>query len=198
MESLIALASFVFVTSATPGPNNILLTTSGIRFGVWRTLPHILGIQLGIGLQLILCSLGVGLTLMEIPVVSLGIRILGTAYMGYLAWKLCCSSFTDNPEAVSDKPFSVLQAALFQFINPKAWIMSITAGALFLPRAESEITAIALLCGTMLLVGGPSSGSWAVIGSVIRHYLTDPVWRRAFISLMVCLTAYAALSLWTI
>lgn len=198
MESLIALASFAFVTSATPGPNNILLTASGIRFGVLRTLPHILGIQLGVALQLILCSLGVGLTLMQIPVVSLAIRTLGTLYMAYLAWKLCYSTFSTTADTENDKPFTVLQAAMFQFINPKAWIMSITAGALFLPQLESKVTAIFLLCATMFLVGGPSSGSWAVIGSAIRHYLSDPVWKRAFNSLMVCLTAYAALALWTV
>lgn len=199
MDSLIALAGFTFVTAATPGPNNILLTTSGVRFGFWRTLPHILGIQLGLAVQLVLCSMGVGLTLMNIPAFSETIRVLGTLYLVYLAWRLCRSSLAPEADAsASDRPFTLLQAAGFQFINPKAWIMSLTAGALFLPPLESKSLSIALLCFTMLLVGGPSSGSWAVIGSTIRHYLTDPVWRRGFNSIMVCLTAYAAFTLWTV
>lgn len=199
METLIALAGFAFVTAATPGPNNILLASSGIRFGLRRTLPHILGIQLGLAIQLVLCSLGLGLTLMNLPAFSETIRVLGTLYLGYLAWRLCLASLVaDGDDDTVDKPFTLLQAAGFQFINPKAWIMSITAGALFLPPLESKPLSVLLLCLTMLLVGGPSSGSWAVIGSSIRHYLANPVWRRAFNSVMVCLTAYAALSLWTV
>lgn len=198
MESLLALAGFAFVTAATPGPNNLLLTSSGIRFGLKRTIPHILGIQFGIALQLILCSAGVGMTLMNIPAFSDSIRVLGTVYLGYLAWRVCQSTLSPDDEDHNARPFTFLQAASFQFINPKAWIMSLTAGALFLPPWQSQWLAVLALCATMFLVGGPSSGSWAIIGSAIRHYLTDRFWKRVFNGVIVGLTAYAALTLWTV
>lgn len=197
--TLLPLASFAFVTSATPGPNNILLTASGIRFGFVRTIPHILGIQLGVALQLALCAMG--LTLMQLPGFADTIRVAGTAYLVYLAWQLRRSAMVEaQPDEHSDfhqgRPFTVIQGLLFQFINPKAWIMTLTAGTLFLPTLESQWLSVLLLCGTFCLVGGPSSGSWALIGAAVKRYLTTPKWQRRFSLLMVLLTLYSATTLW--
>ena len=195
MEMLYALAGFTFVTSVTPGPNNILLLGSGMRFGFWPTLPHILGIQLGILLQLLLCSMGLGLMLNTFPALYLGLKILGTAYLLYLAWQLR-SNLVEVRDGSRAKPFTFWQAMLFQFINPKAWIMTITASSLFLPQLESRFASIALLCLIFHTIGAPSSGSWAVLGSTIKRFLDNPFWQRCFSWSMVAITGYTALALW--
>lgn len=194
-DMLLPLAVFAFVASVTPGPNNLLLLDSGVRFGFRRTLHHILGIQIGFAIQLALCAYGAGVLLMNIPAAVWLLKLTGTAYMVYLAWHLRAGS-VGLEVAGREKPFSFLHAALFQFINPKAWFMTITAGSLFLPKADSQIVSIALLCLVFGIVGAPSSGSWAVIGAVIKQYLADPFWRRWYSRTMVVLTIYTAIAIW--
>lgn len=195
--TLLPLASFAFVTCATPGPNNVLLTNSGIRFGFKRTLPHIVGIQLGVALQLALCALGLGVSLMQIPGLSDAIRLAGTGYLLYLSWQLHKTAIPEQESsAAQGRPFTIIQGMLFQFINPKAWVITLTAGTLFLPQLESRALSILLLCSTFCLVGGPSSGSWALVGATVKRYLTRTRWRRIFNGLMVMLTLYSAMTLW--
>lgn len=197
MDSLLPLISFAFVSSVTPGPNNLLLTSSGMRFGFVRTVPHIVGIQAGLALQLALCATGAGLLLLTVPGITTGVRVVGTSYLLYLAWRLWQSNGARADEGTAPvRPFTVAQAAAFQFINPKAWMMSLTAASLLQPQRESATTSILLLCGIFCLVATPSSGSWALVGSAVRRYLEDPVWRRAFNAFLGCLTAYSALALW--
>lgn len=197
MDSLIPLASFAFVTSVTPGPNNILLTASGIRFGLRRSLPHILGIQFGVAIQLALSAFGVGLIIMNTPIIYSIIRVAGTAYLLYLAWTLRKNIVIHGNQADQEaKPFTFVQAALFQFVNPKAWVMTLTAGSLFVPELNSRLASIALLCIVFSSVGGPSSGSWAVLGAAIKTYLADPFWQRCFSIVMIVLTIYCAIAMW--
>lgn len=196
---ILPLAGFAFITSVTPGPNNILLLGSGLRFGLLPTVPHILGIQVGVALQLILCAYGLGVLLMEMPLAQLILKIVGTAYLLYLAWNLRNNSVAneDLKENIKNaRPFTFIQAVLFQFINPKAWIMTLTAGGLFLPNLDSKFLSILLLCLVFNSVGTPSSGSWAVIGSLIKRFLQDPFWQKCFSWGMVSITAYTALAIW--
>lgn len=195
METILPLAVFAFITSVTPGPNNLLLLNSGVRFGFRRSLRHILGIQFGFAVQLALCAYGVGVLLMSVPAVGWLLKLFGTAYLLYLAWNLRINKIEDGSGS-NNRPFSFLHAALFQFINPKAWIMTITAGSLFLPPADSQIVSIALLCLVFGIVGAPSSGSWAIIGVVIKRYLADPFWQRWYSRTMVVLTIYTAVAIW--
>ena len=195
METLLPLMSFAFVTSVTPGPNNILLTASGIRFGFKNTVPHILGIQFGIATQLVLCASGLGMILVTLPVVNLVLKSVGTVYLVYLAWNLRRIQIDDD-NGLRDRPFTFFQAVMFQFINPKTWIMTLTAGTLFIPAMGSQWISIALLCCVFSLIATPSSGSWAVIGAVVRKYLMDPVWQRRFSWLMVALTLYTSIAIW--
>lgn len=195
MEILIPLASFAFVTSVTPGPNNLLLLASGLRFGFVRTLPHILGIQVGVALQLFLSGIGLGYVITSVPGFNIGMKILGTLYLLYLAWNLRSNNLAGNSDK-DGKPFTFLQAVLFQFINPKAWMMTLTAGALFLPNLSSNILAALLLCLVFNGIGAPSSGSWALIGGVIKRFLTEPFWQKVFSTLMVVLTIFTAAAIW--
>lgn len=194
MESIFALMSFAFVMSITPGPNNVLLMSSGLRFGIRRTLPHMVGIQFGLAVQLIMCAYGLGLFIMENPVVANIMRVLGTLYLCYLAWQLRYLKIQEsNPE---QKPFSFIQAAIFQFINPKAWVMAITAGALLLPNFSTQWFSVLMLCVTFCAVGAPSSGSWAFFGSLLRQYLQDKTLLRYFNYTLMALTLYTAYSFW--
>lgn len=197
MEILIPLASFAFVTSVTPGPNNLLLLASGLRFGFVRTLPHILGIQVGVALQLFLAAMGLSYLLLEVPALNIALKVLGTAYLLYLAWNLKPRALSAESEADS-KPFSFVQALLFQFINPKAWMMTLTAGALFLPSLSSTVLSALVLCLVFNCVGTPSSGSWALIGGLIRHFLKDPFWKKVFSLVMMVLTLFTAAYIWCI
>ena len=124
METLLPLASYALVASITPGPNNIMLTASGISFGFKKTVPHMLGIPLGFGIQLILCAYGLGSILLRVPQAYLGLKIFGTGYLLYLAWSLrsnvVVDSRTNNSQA---RPMSFINAALFQFAiqRPGLW-----------------------------------------------------------------------------
>lgn len=195
MDVLFPIASFAFVTTFTPGPNNILLFGSGLRFGFLRTIPHIVGIQFGVGTMLVLSALGFGLFLMSLPGAQLALRIIGTAYLLYLAWKMRRLAFNDDPE-VKAKPFSFMQATLFQYLNPKAWMLTITGGSLFLPDLHSAWFSIFTLSAIFLCVGSISSCSWTVLGASIRHFLQNAFWQQAFSALMIVLTVYTAVSIW--
>jgi len=195
METLIPLASFAFITSFTPGPNNMLLLASGLRFGFVKSLPHIMGIQMGIAMQLILAALGVSYIIVEIPEVNIALKVLGSFYLLYLAWNLRPQSLTLK-ESKEAKPFTFIQAFLFQFINQKAWIMTVTAGSLFLPNLSSHVLSTLVLCLTFNCVGTPSSGSWVLVGGIISHYLNTPLWRKCFSFLMVGLTLFTVAYLW--
>lgn len=194
MDILFSLAAFAFVTSFTPGPNNILLLASGLRFGFWPTLPHILGIQLGIAVQLVLAGFGLGALILKFPALNLALKVFGTAYLLYLAMQLRKNLVGD--EKGRAQPFTFLEAAVFQFVNPKAWLMTVTAGTLFLPQADSVLGSIFLLCLVFHAVGAPSSGSWAVFGALIKRYLSRPFWQKCFSWSMVAITVYTAVALW--
>ena len=207
---LLALITFSFVTSITPGPNNILLLASGMRFGVRRTLPHIAGIQFGVALQLALCGLGFGMLLLQVPGVEPGLKVLGTLYLLHLAWKLHRSGLRAEPSA-DVQPFTFWQAAAFQCINPKAWMMAITAGALLKPELSgagylpanlplegwpATALSVAALCIVFSLVGTPSSGSWAVGGALIQRVLADARREQWIGHTMVLLTLATAVMIW--
>lgn len=190
-----ALAAFAFVTSVTPGPNNVLLLASGARFGLAATLPHILGIQFGVATQLVMSGMGLGYLVLQVPALAFSLKLLGSAYLCYLCWKLSLSRFEVQADDKA-RPFGFWQAAAFQFINPKAWMMSLTAGALLTPDMGGRAASIFALCAVFALVGGSSSGSWAVLGAAIHRILRSPRAYRAFNFAMVALLLYTAASFW--
>ena len=194
MESLPALASFIFVASITPGPNNLMLAASGVGFGFRRTLPHMLGVCTGFLVLLAVCGLGIGALLMETPTAAVGLKVAGSAYLLYLAWMLRGNTVTDTQ--AGGRPMSFGAAALFQFANPKAWLMGVTAASAFLPGLGGGWTGLGLLCLVACTVNFPCITSWTVLGATIRSRLRDPVWQRRFRGLMVLLTLYAAAAIW--
>lgn len=195
MESLLPLATFAFVSSITPGPNNIMLTSSGLLFGFVRSIPHMLGITFGFGVLLMLCAAGIGSLLLAVPQIHVVLKLLGSAYLLYLAWQLRSMAF-GREERASAKPMSFVGAALFQFANPKAWVMAVTGASAFLPLVQPVWFAIALFCLVFCAVNLPCIGVWAGTGAALRRYLTQPVWQRLFCGVMVLLTVYSAFAIW--
>lgn len=195
MESLMPLATFAFVSSITPGPNNIMLTSSGMLFGFNRSIPHMLGINIGFGVLLAMCAAGIGSLILAVPTIHLLLKILGSAYLLYLAWQLRSMAFGKDEQGAA-RPMSFAGAALFQFANPKAWVMAVTGAAAFLPPAQPVWVAIALFCAVFCAVNLPCIGVWAGTGAALRRYLAQPLWQRMFCSVMVLLTVYSAVAIW--
>lgn len=195
IESVLPLAVFAFVSSITPGPNNIMLTSSGIMFGFVRSIPHMLGITVGFGVLLLICALGIGSLLLAVPSMQVILKILGSGYLVYLAWKLRNMSFKADQNS-NAQPLSFFGAALFQFANPKAWVMAITSASAFLPEVKPFWLSLTLYCLVFSLVGLPCVSVWAGAGSVLRRYLAQTLWQRVFCTVMVLLTLYTAIAMW--
>ncbi len=195
LNTILPLVMFAFVSSITPGPNNIMLTSSGILHGFARSIPHMLGITIGFGVLLALCAAGVGQLVMAVPALHLLLKVAGSAYLIYLAWQLRKMAFTQS-EAGATRPMSFFSAALFQFANPKAWVMAITGASAFLPVVQPLWLAIAVFCLVFCAVNLPCISLWAGTGAALRRYLAQAKWQRLFCVVMVLLTLYSALSVW--
>jgi threonine/homoserine/homoserine lactone efflux protein len=198
MDILLPLAplmSFAFVSSITPGPNNIMLTSSGIWFGFRRSIPHMLGITFGFGVLLAICAAGIGTLVMAVPAMQMVLKSAGSAYLLYLAWQMRAMRF-ERDLTQTHQPLGFMGAAAFQFCNPKAWIMAITGGAAFLPPLAPAALAIAVYCLVFCAVNLPCISLWAGAGALLRRYLANPLWRKVFSGVMVLLTVYSALAVW--
>ncbi|MDB5774514.1 MAG: lysine transporter LysE [Herbaspirillum sp.] len=195
MQNLLPLAFFAFVTTITPGPNNIMLASSGIWFGFVRSIPHMLGISFGFTLLLAACAAGIGSLVMAVPSAQFLLKVAGSGYLLYLAWKLRNMPLTPAG-AVAARPMSFRGAAMFQFANPKAWVIGITGASGFLPLLQPIWWAIAVYCLVFCVVGLPCIGVWAGAGAMLRRCLRHALWRRIFSAVMVLLTLYSAWAIW--
>lgn len=176
-DTLTALALFAFVSSATPGPNNLMLMASGANFGFWRTVPHMLGIS--IGFMVMLFAVGAGLVQIfdRYPVIYDILKIASVIYMLWLAWKIAnAAPVTKNAEA--GKPMTFFQAAAFQWVNPKAWAMALTAITVYVGDAAMIWLAIAALI--FAIVNLPSVSMWTIAGQQLQRFLTNPSRLRAY------------------
>ena len=177
MTELLPLMSYCFVMSATPGPNNVMLATTGASFGYRGALPVILGIQVGLFAQTMLMCLGLGSVFVAYPMAQQVLRIAGALYLMFLAWKLAGASVTGTS---ASKAVSFAQATLFQALNPKSWLKAITMASVFLP-AQGNLLANALLVSVIgTVVGTPCNVMWALFGVSIRSVLTAPRSQRMF------------------
>ena len=177
-DILLALILFSFASSITPGPNNIMLLASGANFGLKRTVPHMLGISIGHALMVALIGLGLLQLFDLLPWLRPMLMTACAAYLLYLAWKIANAAAPG--EARTDaKPFSFLQAAAFQWVNPKAWYMAIYAQTYFAPDNAGWAGALVVPL-VFALVNLPSVAVWAATGTALRHWLSDARRLRAF------------------
>jgi threonine/homoserine/homoserine lactone efflux protein len=175
-------ATYSFVMSITPGPNNVMLTASGATFGFRRTVPHILGVCAGFSVVLLGVCAGLDVLFTRWPDAQTILRWAGAAYLVYLGWRILRSG--EAKAGHSPKPLTLLEAAAFQFLNPKAWVMTLTAAAMFLPRELGFMTACVYMVGVMALINLPCVTVWALFGSSLRGFLARPAGRMTFNAVM--------------
>ena len=178
MLDVTRLVTYLGVMSITPGPNNVMVTASGATFGYRATVPHILGIGSGAALQTVLVCLGLGELFERFPPLHTLMAWAGSLYLIYMAWHLVGAQTVAGTSAA--RPVTWLEAAGFQAVNPKAWVMAMTTAAVFFPR-EGSVAGAAVLVGLLfLLVNLPCVSVWALFGSGMRKLLTRPAYRQAF------------------
>ncbi|WP_226626975.1 LysE family translocator [Alloyangia pacifica] len=176
-DLLLALAGFAFVTVISPGPNNLMLLASGANFGLARTVPHMLGVALGFPAMVLLVGLGAMRVFEAFPVVRGALTVLSVLYMLWLAWKIAHAAAPGEAQAGA-RPMSFLQAAAFQWVNPKAWSMAL--GAITLYAVSRDLPAVLLVAGTYVAMGAISTTTWTVLGGSLRRVLTNPARLRLF------------------
>jgi len=185
-----ALISYYFVMFVTPGPNNTMLTASGIKFGFKKTLPHLIGIPFGHTIQIMLVCFGLGKLFKEYPFIQIYLKWICFFYLLYLGWKIL-GSFSNN-EKETGKPLKLYEAALFQFINPKAWVVALTASTAFFPNGESFLVATAFVTITAPFVCFPSICLWAIFGSSIKLIIKNHQVKKIieyFLAVLLVVTA---------
>jgi threonine/homoserine/homoserine lactone efflux protein len=188
LELWVSMAVFAFVTSVTPGPNNMMLLASGVNFGVRATLPHTLGISCGHFIMLMAVGLGLGELFIRVPVIYPVMQVLGMAYMLYLAWGIVRSGAPSVQDEANQgaKPLGFWGAAAFQWVNPKAWVMTLGFFSNYLPQ-EAGVLLIASASLLFSLINWPSIAVWAVMGARMGHYLQVDLYRRIFNGAMAVL-----------
>ena len=196
-EILTALMAFAFVSSITPGPNNLMLMASGANFGFRRTLPHMLGISIGHSVMVTLVGLGLGQLFETYPLARLALQIASSAYLLYLAWKIANASPPEAGEA-KGKPFTFLQAAGFQWVNPKAWYMAIYAITNFTPDSMSILAGSMIVAAIFACTNFPSIMVWTTIGMQVKRLLTRPALLRAFNWTMAALLVATLIPVWLV
>ncbi|ABG30664.1 LysE family translocator [Roseobacter denitrificans] len=183
-ETLSALVVFAFVSSVTPGPNNLMLMASGANFGFSRSVPHMLGIAIGFTLMIVAVGAGLIRLFDAWPPSYTVLKVCSVAYMTWLAWKIARAGPAKSGEA-QGRPMTFLQAAAFQWVNPKAWAMALTALSVY--ATDATLVAFSLVALVFGLVNLPSITLWAVLGQQMARILTNPLRLRVFNCTMAAL-----------
>jgi threonine/homoserine/homoserine lactone efflux protein len=171
MEHVLAILGFAAVMAFTPGPNNTMLMISGANWGVVPSVPHMLGITVGFPLMVFAVGMGLGGFFETYPVLHEILKYVSFAYLVFLAWKLARAGRHDADGRKQGRPMTFLSAALFQWVNPKAWIMAVTAMALFVPAGSAMLPAVLLLAAIFALTSLPSAVTWCLFGTAISRFL---------------------------
>jgi threonine/homoserine/homoserine lactone efflux protein len=182
----IGAGGLAFVASITPGPNNLMLMTSGVKFGFARTAPHLVGVILGFALMVALLGLGLNVVFQRFPTVLRGMRIVGSLYMIWLALKIALAKPAGAIESAG-RPIRFVSAAAFQWINPKAWVMALSMLSTYAGLADDYLRSVLLITALCAAITVPCSGAWALFGSSLRRFLTNPRVTRAFNLMMAAL-----------
>lgn len=193
-DLMIALAGFAIASSITPGPNNLLVLTSGLNHGIGRTLPLIAGISAGFAFMLVAIGLGAGAVIRANPGIHAAAKAFGLAYMLWLAWKVARSPPGIEPSAdgPAAQPLTAWSGATFQWVNPKAWAIALSATAAF-SVPDAAATSLAWVAFVFLIVAFGSLSAWAAFGRGMRRLIDTPSKMRAFNLVMALLLLASAL-----
>lgn len=181
-DTILAVLIFAFVASATPGPNNVMLLSSGVNFGVARTVPHMAGVTLGFALMIALVGFGVAGLFTAWPEARQVLTVVSVGYLLWLAWKIATAAPPSDTVKAGARPLTFLQAAGFQWVNPKGWTAALTANALYAPGAD--LPSVLMVAGAFLVVSVPSVLIWTVMGRGLRRFLADRRRLRIFNTVM--------------
>lgn len=191
LEVFFSLVLFAFTTSITPGPNNMMLLASGVNYGFRRTIPHMLGISSGFLLLLLAVGLGLGAVLSAFPPLFVMLKVAGGLYLLWIAWKIGTSrSLGDGSSGT--RPMTFREAAAFQWVNPKAWVMAVSAMAAYTAK-DAYLTTCLIVALAFAIVNLPSVSTWAGFGSMLREWLSHPVRLKWF---NITMAVLLVLSLW--
>jgi threonine/homoserine/homoserine lactone efflux protein len=179
LDIFLALVLFSIVMAFTPGPNNIMLAASGVNFGFARTVPHMAGVALGFLALLAACGAGLGLVFAAVPALQLALKVAGAAYMLWLAFKVATAHLSDSEGSAPARPFTFLQAAAFQWVNPKALVASLSAIAVYV-RPGHERTDFPVMLAVLMVCTVGSVSTWTGFGVGLRRLLREPRHARIF------------------
>lgn len=196
LDLFIALTGYSFVTSVTPGPNNFMLLSSGTNYGFVKTIPHMLGISTGFFVMLMAVGFGLGGLLLAFPQIHLFMKIVGGSYLLYLAWKIAISRSMSSDGKVTGKPMTFMGAAAFQWVNPKAWVMALTAMAIYTNNVEHPFFSVIFVSVVFAAINLPSVSVWAAFGVALRRFLSDPErlkWFNISMGILLALTLWPLL-----
>ena len=193
LHQLLALTGFAFVMAGTPGPNNMMVLSSGLTFGFRRTIPHMFGIALGFGAMTVLVGLGLGAVFERFPIIFIVLKVVGALYLLWLAIAIARSGpIKDGVER--GQPLTFLQGALFQWVNPKAWVIAVGAVSAY-AQPTNVAASVVLIGAVMTIVTLPCTAIWTAFGEGMRRILRDPAQVRLFnIAMALLLVA----SLWPV
>ncbi len=186
LSLVLALATFCTVTLFTPGPNNLMLMASGLNFGFRRALPHLFGVALGFAVMVLGVGLGLGAVFDAYPAAYAVLKYCGAAYLLYLAWRIATSGPVEQGSAAAGRPMTFVEAAAFQWVNPKAWVMAVGATSTYAAVATFPFNVL-LIAGLFGSLGIASSGTWIGFGSALQRVLRNRKAVRVFNVVMALL-----------
>ena len=187
LDAFLTLFALAFASAWTPGPNNALLASSGVNFGLRQTVPHALGVGLGFPLMVFIVGLFLGEAFQASAFLREVLRYGGAAMLLWVAWKIATSGGLGS-SAASARPFRFHEAAAFQWVNPKAWVMAISLTAQFVNPAH-PVTTARMIAGVFVVVGLSSAFGWAALGNVLRRFLSQGRRMRVFDAVMGAMIA---------
>ena len=170
---ILSIVSFGMASTMSPGPNNIMLLSSGLTFGYRRTIPHALGINFGFPVMVICVGLGVGQLFEVFPVVYSVLKVAGVGYLLWMAWHIANTKGSLDTKSTKDRPFTFWQAALFQWINPKAWMMAVTSTAAFITDQQVAFIQVVIISSIFFLCAIVSTNSWSLGGVMLRRFIRN-------------------------
>jgi len=190
LTMLLSILSFASATFFSPGPNNLMLLSSGLTFGYMQSLPHILGIVIGFPLMVVAVGLGIGTVFSLFPFAYTVLKVIGTAYLLWMSWKIATNKSKPSAKEASAKPFSFVQSALFQWVNPKAWVIAMTATSSFTSAHENMFAQVLVIAVIYMLVAVFSTSLWTLGGFYLKGFIANEKWLRIFnISMAVLILA---------
>jgi threonine/homoserine/homoserine lactone efflux protein len=197
----LSLILFSVATCVTPGPNNTMILASGVNYGFRRSMPHLIGINIGFPFMVVAVGLGAGGVFQRFPIVHEILKVVGVVYLLWMAWKIATAGEAGETEGRS-RPLTILQAALFQWVNPKAWIMAVGAVVTYSVAGSPYWAQVLMIALVFMVFGTPCTGVWLWFGSSLRRFLATPGRRRLFnvgmALLLVASLAPIAAELWRV